>query len=466
MSRLTESVRRVTSLVTEADLASDTAVRDLLTETSERRRLDLSDLSPAEQASMIASRSQQLQPSADALAQRITEAEKEGRPFIAKFGIDPTGAEVHLGHTVPMLVLSRIQRMGHQVIFIVGDLTAKIGDPSGRSEERPALTDEDISRNLATYRDQVSPFFDFEKAQFRYNGDWLRSVTLPQFIEITARIPVSMPLQREDFRRRLDAGLGLSMSELLYSIVMALDSVETGCDLEVGGIDQFLNMQMCRKVMEVSHQTPELVVATSLIEGTDGAGTKMSKSKGNYVPLVAPPGEVFGKIMSVPDRLVDPYFGALSDWTDSELEVTRSRVGAGTLHPMDLKKILAGEVTAAIHGLEAAMSARSEFVARFSEHKFGKIEELPLISDLHVSVAEAVRGLGFAKSNGEIRRLAEQSGLRLVVETGDAQEQITLESADVYESLHILVERKARRDQGDLYLRVGRRLARIATADL
>jgi len=372
MTRLSQSVDRATALLKDADLAADATVRELLTETTQRRSLDLSDLSPAEQAALIAARSQELQPGEDALAKRIISADKEGRRFIAKFGIDPTGSEVHLGHSVPMQILSRFQRMGHLVVFIVGDMTAKIGDPSGRSDDRPALTDEDIARNLTTYREQVTPFFDFDRAQFRHNGDWLRPITLPKIIEITAQIPVSMPLQRDDFRKRLELGQGLSLAELMYSVVMALDSVETNCDLEVGGIDQFLNMQMCRKVMDICGQTPELVVATSLIEGTDGTGAKMSKSKGNYVPLTAPAGEIFGKIMSVPDRLVEPYFRALSEWLDSELAVTAERVKAGSLHPMDLKKVLAGEVTAAVHGVDAAMKAREEFVARFSKRTFSE----------------------------------------------------------------------------------------------
>jgi tyrosyl-tRNA synthetase len=464
MTRLSQSVDRATALLKGADLAADATVRELLTETTQRRSLDLSDLSPAEQAALIAARSQELQPSTASLAERITTADKEGRRFIAKFGIDPTGAEVHLGHAVPMLILSRFQRMGHQVIFIVGDMTAKIGDPSGRSDERPALTDEDIARNLATYRQQVTPFFDFDRAQFRHNGDWLRQITLPKIIEITAQIPVSMPLQREDFRKRLEAGQGLSLAELMYSVVMALDSVETNCDLEIGGIDQFLNLQMCRKVMDICGQTPELVVATSLIEGTDGTGTKMSKSKGNYVPLTAPAGEIFGKIMSVPDRLVEPYFQALSEWLDTELAVVGERVTAGTLHPMDLKKILAGEVTAAIHGVDAAMKAREEFVARFSKRAFGEVEDLPVITDLSQPVTEVVKALGFAKSNGDVRRVAEQNGLRLVVEREGDQKQVTLSADDAREPLAVAIKDKLDGETGDLYLKAGRKLARITTA--
>jgi tyrosyl-tRNA synthetase len=464
MTRLSQSVDRATALLRGADLAADGTVRELLELTTQRRGLDLSDLSPADQATLIAERSQELQPSAGALAERIIEAEQKNQPFIAKFGIDPTGHEVHLGHAVPMLILSRFQRMGHQVVFIVGDVTAKIGDPSGRSDERPALTDEDIARNLATYREQVTPFFDFARAQFRHNGDWLREVTLPTLIEITAQIPVSMPLQREDFRKRLDAGRGLSLAELLYSVVMALDSVEINTDLEVGGIDQFLNMQMCRHVMHLCGQAPELVVATSLIEGTDGTGAKMSKSKGNYVPLTAPAGEIFGKIMSVPDRLVEPYFRALSEWRNSELSVTSERLAAGSLHPMDLKKILAGEVTAAIHGVDAAMKAREEFVARFSKRAFGEVEDLPTVADLGQSVIDAAKALGFAKSNGDVRRIAQQNGLRLVVESDTGQEQITLTGDEAREPLAVVLKDKLDGQAGDYYLKVGRKLARLPTA--
>lgn len=461
MSRLNQSVDRVTALLKGADLAVDDTVRELLDLTTQRRRLDLSDLPPADQAALIAERSQQLQPSATALAERIIEAGQQNRPFTAKFGIDPTGAEVHLGHAVPMLVLSRFQRMGHLVVFIVGDMTAKIGDPSGRSDERPALSDEDIARNLATYRQQVSPFFDFTRAQFRHNGDWLRTVTLPRLIEITAQIPVSMPLQREDFRKRLEAGHGLSLAELLYSVAMALDSVEINADLEIGGLDQFLNMQMCRKVMDICGQVPELVVATSLIEGTDGSGAKMSKSKGNYVPLTAPAGEIFGKIMSVPDRLVLPYFRALSEWRDSELAVTGERLAAGSLHPMDLKKILAGEVTAAVHGVAAAMTAREEFVVRFSKRTFGELDTLPTVTDLDQPVTEVVKALGFAKSNGDVRRVAQQNGLRLVVETDGDQTQIPLTADEAREPLAAVVKAKINDQSGERYLKVGRKLARI-----
>jgi tyrosyl-tRNA synthetase len=463
MTRLGNSVEQAGVLLAAADLADDAVVRDLLQLTYQRRRMDFSDMSPAEQAALVAERCEHLQPSAGALAARMTEAARKSRPFVAKFGIDPTGAEVHLGHAVPILVLDRFQRMGHKVVFIVGDVTAKIGDPSGRSEERPALSDKEIAANLATYRDQASPFFDFSRAEFRHNGDWLRQVTLPRLIEVTAHVPVSMSLQREDFRNRISAGHSLSLAELLYSVAMALDSVEVRCDLEVGGLDQFLNMQMCRKVMEICGQEPELVVATALLEGTDGTGSKMSKSRGNYVPLTAPPGEIFGKVMSVPDRLMEPYLKALSEWQAGELVIVAERLANGSAHPRDVKKIVAGEVTAALHGVDAAMGAREEFAAHFSRRNYAGMHDLPTVAELSQPVVEIVKSLGFAASNGEVRRVAEQKGLRLVVEpaNGGAQEQVPLTPEEVREPLTEVLKSKFNGLAGDYYLKVGRRLARV-----
>jgi tyrosyl-tRNA synthetase len=461
MSRLSQSVAAVSALVARADLAGDGDLRELLGLTTERRSLDLSDLSPVEQAELIAGRSAQVVPGADALADRVKAAESKQRSFVAKLGIDPTGAEVHLGHAVPMLILSRLQRMGHQVVLIVGDVTAKIGDPSGRSDERPALTDGEIAANLATYRTQVSPFFDFERAQLRHNGDWLAGVTLPRLIEVTSKIPVSMSLQREDFRTRLAAGTGLSVAELLYSVAMALDSVEVACDVEIGGIDQLLNMGMCRKVMEICGQAPEVVVATPLIEGTDGTGAKMSKSRGNYVALGAPPGEVFGQVMSIPDRLVTPWFAALSEWSDPELALLGGRVESGVLHPMERKRVLACEVTAALHGVDAAMQARLEFAAQFSHRVFGGLDDLPSVTDLEDSVLQALRRLGWAKSNGEVRRLAGQTAVRLVVQAGGEGEQLTLSVEEVLEPIGTVVRRRLGGRSGECYLKVGRKLARV-----
>lgn len=461
MTRLMRSMSHVKSLLEKASLEQDASVRELLELTKERRSLDLSDLSPAEQAKLISSRSQKLHPGVEDLEQRLLDAVSEGKRIVAKFGIDPTGADVHLGHAVPMIMLSRLQRMGHRVVFIVGDITAKIGDPSGRSDERPPLTDQEIAKNLATYRRQADPIIDFENADFQHNSDWLNEVNLPRIIESTSQVSLSMLLQREDFRTRLEAGHGLSLAELMYPIAMALDSVELQCDIEVGGVDQFLNMQVCRKLMQIHGQAPELVVTTPIIEGTDGTGAKMSKSKNNYVPLSASSNEIYGKIMSVPDSLLEPYFQNLSEWSDSEIVTVRRRVDAGTLRPVDVKAVLAAEITAALHGVDQAMRAREEFTNRFSKRRFSQTSDVPVIESMDRTVLEVVRGLGFAGSNSAVRRVAEQNGLRIVREGDEAQEQLILSADDMHETLSDLLKGKAEGKSGQYFLKVGRKLARL-----
>ncbi|WP_052851665.1 tyrosine--tRNA ligase [Streptomyces avicenniae] len=467
MTRLGESVRRATALLVQ-DLSSDATVRELLQETGSRRYLDLSDLPAGEQAELIGARTVNVLPSGDALAERVAAAQEAGRGLRVKLGIDPTGADVHLGHAVPMIVLSRFQRMGHDVTLIIGDLTASIGDPSGRSEERPPLTGEDIARNLAGYGDQVRPFFDFEQVRLRHNSEWLAGITLPRLIGILAQVSASALLQRDDFRRRLDAGHGLSMSELIYPVAMAIDSVEIMADVELGGVDQLLNLQMGRRVMEIHGQTPQLVVTLPLIEGTDGSGAKMSKSKGNYIGLSAAPDELFGKVMSIPDRLVEPYLRALTEWTDAELAVVTARLADGTLHPMDLKKVLAGEVVTALHDLDAAMGARAAFTARFSRRSFTEVAALPEVS-LAEYGAETVttvltKVLDFVPSASAARRLARQNGLRLVLETADGQRTETVPEEDALRTLAEVVTERADGLAGtpdSVYLKAGRKLARV-----
>ncbi|WP_069811988.1 tyrosine--tRNA ligase [Streptomyces sp. TP-A0874] len=469
MTRLGESVARVSELLTQ-DLSSDKAVEQLLTETEARRSLDLTDLSAGEQAELIAGRAVELLPSPEGLAERITEARKAGRGLVVKLGIDPTAADVHLGHTVPMIVLSRFQRMGHEVTLIIGDVTAKIGDPSGRSDERPPLTDEDIARNLAGYRDQVKPFFDFDRVDFRHNSEWLAGITLPRLIGILSQVPASALLQREDFRNRLAAGHGLTMSELIYPVAMAIDSAEISADIELGGVDQLLNMQMGRKVMEIHGQRPQLIATMPLIEGIDGSGAKMSKSKGNAVALASTAEDVFGKIMSIPDRLMLPYLRAWTEWTDAEIDVVSARIEDRSLHPMDLKKVLAGEVVSALHGVPAAMAARTGFVAQFSKRTFADVEALPrvgLAEHGEETVATVLtKVLEFTPSASAARRLAKQNGLRIVVENGEGQQALLVPESAVVRPLgevlaECLVDAGVGRQEGDVYLKAGRKLARL-----
>ncbi|MCZ4080559.1 tyrosine--tRNA ligase [Streptomyces antarcticus] len=465
MSRLSESVTRVMQILEGSDLGADYTVAQLLDETTARRSLDLSDLSPREQAALVEGRAINMIPSAAALAEKITAAQAAGRQFVIKYGIDPTSPDVHLGHAVPIIIASRFQRMGHHVVFIIGDVTAKIGDPSGRSSERPALTDDDIARNLSTYQQQVTPFIDFERADLRFNGEWLNKVSLPQLVEILARVPVSMSLQREDFRTRLAEGQGLSIAEFVYSVVMAMDSVAITADVELGGVDQLLNLQMCRKVMEISEQTPEVVITTPLIEGTDGTGAKMSKSKGNYVGLTATPDDVYGRLMSIPDHVTEPYLKLLTEWTDDEIQVITKRLAEGTAHPMAVKRILAGEVVAALHGLDTAQAARAEFTARFSKRSFGDTQNLPVVSLAeHAETPLGVllsQTLDFVPSLSAVRRIAQQNGLRLIAEVDGEQHATPLTESAVQETLAAILKEAGAAVGADLYLKAGRKIARI-----
>jgi tyrosyl-tRNA synthetase len=277
---------------------------------------------------------------------------------------------------------------------------------------------------MSTYRDQVSPFFDFGRADFRYNSAWLSGVTLPRFLGVLARLPVSSALQRDDFRGRLTVGAGLTMAELVYSVVMAFDSVEIVADIEIGGLDQLLNLQMCRRVMQNAGLTPEVVVATDLIEGTDGSGAKMSKSKGNYVGLGWPPGEVFGRLMSVPDRLLPGYLCALTELLDPEIERL-----VDSVPPMRVKTLLAADVTAAIHGRARAEVVRASFTARFSRRALSDATDLPVV-DLaecgQSTVAELfTRTTALVSSRNQVRRVAAAGGLRLVVEAPGKAPRVT-----------------------------------------
>lgn len=467
MTRLGESVARAGTLLS-ADLSSDHTVRELLQETGARRCLDLTDLPPKEQAELIASRAVEVLPGVDRLAERIEERRAEGKGLHVKLGIDPTATDVHLGHAVPLIILSRFQRLGHDVTLIIGDFTAKIGDPSGRTAERPPLTDDDIARNLAGYREQVRPFFDFDKVSFRQNSEWLASYTFPELLTLLSKVPVSQLLQRDDFRNRLADGAGLTMTEMLYPIAQGLDSVALADDVELGGADQLLNLQMARKLMELKGQRPQLVVTMPLIEGTDGTGAKMSKSKGNYVELGASSDDVFGKIMSIPDRLMEPYLKAWTEWTDEEIAGVLARIEDGSLHPMDLKKILAGEVVAVLHGIDAAMAARAAFVAQFSTKSFTEVDSLPVVECAEhggLSVAAVLtRVLGFTPSASAARRLAKQNALRLVVEAEGDQETVVLVEADAARPLAEVVAERRSTGSGTVYLKAGRKLARLTGA--
>lgn len=473
---LTETTRLGTShktlmdiLRSAPDLREGPELAKILELLRERRAMDLADLPPTEQAALIAARTQELLPSTDQLAEQLATAKTAQRQLVVKFGIDPTAADVHVGHAVPMIIASRFQRMGHRVVFIVGDITAKIGDPSGRTADRPPLTDDDIARNMKTYREQVTPFFDFDHADFRYNSEWLAPITLPQFIGVLEKLPVAASLQREDFRNRLAAGTGLTMAELVYSVVMALDSVEITADIELGGLDQLLNMQMCRRVMENAGQRPEIIIATGLIEGTDGTGAKMSKSKGNYVGLAFDPKDVFGKLMSAADRLMPEYLKALTELLDPEIALLMQLMSEAKVHPMGVKTLLASDVTGTVHGLDASATSRAGFKAQFSQKRFSDTPDLTTVARAEhaaTSVGELfVKVTKQMPSMNQVRRVASGGGLRLVVEGPDlGQKIVSLVDSDVNATLAAVLAAHAEvtgQPEARIFLKCGRLLIKV-----
>ncbi|WP_052845415.1 tyrosine--tRNA ligase [Streptomyces sp. NRRL S-31] len=336
MPELDRSMARVLAL-----LRGGGDIRDVLAVTTERRGLDLSDLAPEAQAALLAERTAALEPSPAALAARITDAAATGRPLVAKFTVEPFGRDFHLGNTVPLLVLDRLRRMGHQVVFVLGTVTAKVGDASGGVTHASRATDDELLGNFAAYRAQVAPFVDFDAVRVRHNADWLAHVPLPRLLALTSQVPTS--LWRD--------AAPTTVAQLLYAVAKTIDSMEIGADVEVGGTYLTDAMAVCRHVMAAEGTEPEITLATPLIHGIDGE-TLMSASRGNHVPLSAPPHEVFALLSALPHRLVPSYLRALTEWRDAEIDVAAHR-----LTPVALRALAAADITAALHGPEAALHA-------------------------------------------------------------------------------------------------------------
>ncbi len=399
----------------------ENSLKDLEDILLNRRMSDLSSLSAKEQFDLLKSRSLQMLPE-DVLLKRLQNAKETGKPLKIKFGIDPTGSDVHLWHAISMIILNRFQRMGHHIIFIIGDFTAKIGDPTGRVESRPPLNDEQIRKNLVTYKTQVRPFFDIDKAQTLHNGEWLNKIQLEEMIGILSKIPVSAILQRDDFRTRLENGAGLSMAEIIYPIVMGMDSLylgrdnaQFGCDIEMGGKDQFLNMQMCRRLMENDSLPVECIISTDILEGINGDGRKMGKSFNNYIGLTHSAEEIYGRIMSIPDTLMQTYYKFITEIYDDEWEFISQLMKDGKINPILVKKTLARVVVSIIHWRDAAAQEESKFSQKFSKRDYWNIENLP--QEKVINTANIVDFLVEKKiisSKSEGRRLIQGGGIQII----------------------------------------------------
>lgn len=283
-----------------------------------------------------------------------------GRPLIVKVGFDPTAPDLHLGHTVLLRKMKHFEDLGHRVIFVMGDGTARIGDPTGRNATRPPLSQEEILANAATYKEQVFKILDPEKTEIRFNSEWLDKLGFEDMIRLCAKYTVARLLERDDFAKRFKEGSPISVHELLYPLAQAYDSVALNCDVELGGSDQKFNLLVGREIQRDYGQLPQIIATTPLLEGTDGVN-KMSKSLGNYIGITEPPEVMFAKVMSISDELMFRYYELLTDVSLAEIAAMRRRIEAGELHPMEAKMALARSIVKDFHSAADAERAAEEF---------------------------------------------------------------------------------------------------------
>jgi tyrosyl-tRNA synthetase len=342
-------------------------------------------------------------------AQIISEAElaeklSANRPLRVKLGVDPTSADIHLGHTVVLRKLRDFQELGHQAILIIGDFTALIGDPSGRSVTRPTITRDEVERNAKTYREQAFKILDQKRTEIVFNGSWLGKLSFEDVIRLNAEVTLQQLLQREDFRARMKSEQPIHAHEIQYPIMQAYDSVMVKADVELGGTDQLFNILLGRDLQKQNGQPQQIVLLTPILEGLDGK-QKMSKSLGNYVALNDPPAEMFGKLMSISDELMVRYYLLLL-----------SRELPKTKHPLEAKKELAVEIVATYHSRDAANKAQDEWTRRFSEKRLSETE-LPILpsqsDDLVTIVVKGFAAYGITKSRTEASRLVKQGSVQL-----------------------------------------------------
>ena len=345
----------------------------------------------------------------DALAAKL----ELGRPLVVKAGFDPTAPDLHIGHTVLINKMRQFQEYGHEVVFLIGDFTGMIGDPSGRNATRPALSPEEIRANAETYESQIYKILDEKATRIEFNSTWMSAMDAAGLIRLAAHHTVARMLERDDFAKRYAGGQPISIHEFLYPIVQGYDSVALRADIELGGTDQKFNLLVGRQLQQAYEQQPQVVMTMPLLEGLDGV-QKMSKSLGNYVGITEAPGEMFGKLMSVSDELMWRYFELLSFRSLDELASLKRQVADG-MNPRDAKFELASEIVERFHGAGAADAAREEFIARFREGAMpDEMPELTLTGENgRLGIAHLLKRAGLVSSTSEAFRMIRQGAVRI-----------------------------------------------------
>jgi tyrosyl-tRNA synthetase len=346
------------------------------------------------------------------LRQRLIEAKQEGRPLRVYCGYDPTKPDLTLGHTITMRKLAQFQELGHEVTFLIGNYTSLIGDPSDKDKLRPILSPEEVASNSLTYADQVFRVLDREKTKIRYNAEWLSKLSFEELIRLCSNFTVQQFITRENFKLRWEKNVPIYVHEFFYSVMQGYDAYSMNTDVQVGGTDQLFNIvTAARKIMTFLGEKPNIAIIMGLLPGTDGE-LKMSKSMGNYIALDTTAEDMYGKLMSVPDKAMPLYFRLVTRWTTSEIDVLEKGVASGVVHPRDAKKKMAHEVTEIFHGAEAANRAEEIFE---DVHQKGNIpDDIPTFSlRSGQTVLEVLIEGNLVSSKSEGRRLIQQNGIRL-----------------------------------------------------
>lgn len=353
------------------------------------------------------------------LRAKLERSAKTGKPLRIKLGLDPTAPDIHVGHTVVIRKLKAFQDLGHTVIFLIGDFTGMIGDPSGKNVTRPPLSREEVNANAETYKRQMFKLLDPEKTELRFNGEWMDKFGAADFIKLCAKTTVRQILERDDFTKRLNEEKPISLHELLYPLVQGYDSVALEADVELGGTDQKFNLLMGRNLQREYEQAPQVILTTPLLEGLDGVN-KMSKSLDNYIGIDEPPNEMFGKVMSISDDLMWRYYELLTDTSIADISALRSRCETGSENPRNAKVALAKLLIRDFHSESAAAEAEEEFNRRFVKKEIPDKVEESVIAAGSYRLADLLAQTDLAASKGEARRLIEQGGVKINGEKASA----------------------------------------------
>lgn len=362
----------------------------------------------------------------------LLEKLKEKRPLRVKLGVDPSRPDLHLGHAVVLRKLKEFQDLGHHVILIIGDFTALIGDPSGRNSTRPMLSEEEVKKNAETYADQAFKILDREKTEIRFNSEWLGKMTFADVVNLAGKYTVARMLERDDFAKRLKEGIPISISEFLYPLAQAYDSVAIQADVELGGTDQLFNLLVGRKIQEEYGQVPQIVLTMPIIEGTDGK-LKMSKSYGNYVAFNDEPNEMYGKIMSIPDELITKYMRFLTDIPEKDIENYEKLMKSGKINPRDVKMKLAREIVSFFYNEETAKKAEESFIKVFRKKEIP--DEMPeiFVEPGEYNIVDLIELLKVLPSRSEIKRTITQGGVYF-----DTQRINNFKDTVIIENEHLL----------------------------